>query len=240
MEAIILAAGIGSRLAPLTNEIPKSLVPVKFRPILQYQIESYLYAGIKRINVVVGYKFEKIVDFINQNYNLNDCEINIIQNIEYSTTNNMYSLYLALKETNPESFILSNADVVVKKEMVKNILNCNCDSGIAYQPDNYNVESMKVSINKSNIISNISKLTPENEANGTSIDFYKFSGAGKKLLVNEIFHTIEIKKDLNSWTEVAIDNILSSKLIKGINIGSEFWYEIDNHDDLENAEKGIE
>ena len=236
MEGIILAAGIGSRLAPLTDELPKSLVPVNLKPILQYQIESYLLADIQRINIVVGYKGEKIEEFIKKHYNGIQTKFNIIRNDDYRTTNNMYSLYLALRSINSDSFILSNADVVVKSNLVKKILEDKITSGIAFQGDNYNEESMKVTINEQNSITKISKQILKENASGTSIDFYKFSGEAKLALEKEIFYTIEEKKDLNSWTEVAIDNILNSGLIKGINIGDEFWYEIDDHTDLENAE----
>jgi choline kinase len=239
MEAIILAAGVGSRLAPLTNEFPKSLVEVNSKPIIQYQLESYLEAGINKINIVVGYKGEKIEGFIEQKYGKQKGLINIIWNHDYAKTNNMYSLFLALKEIKATGFILSNADVVIKKDMVKKILNNNIESGIAYQSKNYNDESMKVSIDGHNYITHISKQILEVNSAGTSIDFYKVAGEAKESLENEIYRTIKEKKDLNSWTEVAIDNILKYKFFKGIDIGNEFWYEIDNHEDLRNAELGL-
>lgn len=239
MEAIILAAGIGSRLAPITDELPKALVPVNSKPILQFQIESYFEAGINKINIVVGYKGEQIENFIKEKYLSQTDSFQIIRNDEYNRTNNMYSLYLALKHINSQSIIISNADVVVKKDLVKKILNYNVESGIAFQPENFNDESMKVSIDSNNCVFRISKKLLIEESNGTSIDFYKFSGNGKEELIEEIFKTIEIKKDFNSWTEVAINNILHYKHIKGIDIGNDFWYEIDNFEDLKNAEKGL-
>lgn len=236
MEGIILAAGVGSRLAPLTDNLPKSLVRVNSKPILQYQIESYLIAGVERINIVVGYKAQKIKEFINKEFKNTKTTFNLVENPDYSITNNMYSLYLVLKKTRPESFILSNADVVVKENLVKIILESDVDSGIAYQPDCYNDESMKVSVDSNMVINKISKQITRKYARGVSIDFYKFSNEAKKALEKEIFFTIESKKDLNSWTEVAINNILNTGLIKGIDIGNEYWYEIDDKIDLKNAE----
>jgi choline kinase len=237
MEAIILAAGVGSRLAPITNELPKALVPVNSKPILQYQIESYLEADIKKIYIVVGYKGEQIENFINNKYPSQLNCFHVIRNTEYKITNNMYSLYLALKIADSQSIIISNADVVVKKDMVTRILDYNAESGIAFQPENHNDESMKVSIDNNNCVFRISKQITKENSNGTSIDFYKFSGKGKEELIKEVINTIEVKKDYNSWTEVAINNILHYRHIKGINIGNDFWYEIDNFEDLKNAEK---
>lgn len=67
MKAVILAAGVGTRLKPITNNTPKCLVKVSNKPILQYQIESYLYADIKDIIIVVGYLSEKIKVFLQKN-----------------------------------------------------------------------------------------------------------------------------------------------------------------------------
>ncbi|HDX6626374.1 TPA: NTP transferase domain-containing protein, partial [Escherichia coli] len=60
MIGIILAAGVGSRLRPMTNSKPKCLVTVAGKPILDYQLNSYRLAGIKDIFIIVGYEGDKI------------------------------------------------------------------------------------------------------------------------------------------------------------------------------------
>lgn len=91
MKALILAAGIGSRLAPLTDEVPKSMICVTDKTILENQIEILQKNGITDITVVTGYKGSIIEEFVNQKYD----NIRIINNIDYLTTNNMYSAFLA-------------------------------------------------------------------------------------------------------------------------------------------------
>ncbi|HEV0635705.1 TPA: NTP transferase domain-containing protein, partial [Streptococcus pneumoniae] len=56
MKALILAAGLGTRLAPITNEVPKSLVPVNGKPILMKQIENLYQNNITDITIIAGYK----------------------------------------------------------------------------------------------------------------------------------------------------------------------------------------
>lgn len=56
MKALILAAGLGTRLAPITNDIPKSLVPVNGKPIILKQIDNLHKNGITDITIVSGYK----------------------------------------------------------------------------------------------------------------------------------------------------------------------------------------
>jgi len=65
MQAVILAGGEGSRLRPLTRSRPKALIPVANRPILDYVIEAVTSAGIQDITVVVGYRKEQVLKYLN-------------------------------------------------------------------------------------------------------------------------------------------------------------------------------
>ena len=92
-KALILAAGLGTRLAPITNDRPKSLVPVNGKPILIKQIENLKTNGIVDITIVSGYKAEALEKAVHEKYP----EIKIIESVDYATTNNMYSAYLGIK-----------------------------------------------------------------------------------------------------------------------------------------------
>ena len=90
MNAIILAAGMGTRLRPLTNEIPKCLVPVCGIPMVERQIQFLHEAGIKDITLVSGYKADKL-EYLKEKYN-----VEIVFNECFDTCNNIYSLYKVL------------------------------------------------------------------------------------------------------------------------------------------------
>ena len=90
MNAIILAAGMGTRLRPLTNEIPKCLVKVLGVPMVERQIQFLHEAGIKDIALISGYKAEKLY-YLKEKYN-----VDIVFNERYDTCNNIYSLYKVL------------------------------------------------------------------------------------------------------------------------------------------------
>ena len=66
MQAVILAAGEGKRVRPLTRSRPKALLPVANRPIIEYVIEALVKNGIRDIVVVVGYRKEQVIRFLNQ------------------------------------------------------------------------------------------------------------------------------------------------------------------------------
>ena len=109
MKAVILAAGVGSRLRPFTEIIPKCMIEVNNVKIIEKQISNLVRNNIKLedIVVVVGYKKEKIEKYLNEVYK----GINIIFNKDYEKTNNMYSLNLVKNFVKDEEFILMNADV---------------------------------------------------------------------------------------------------------------------------------
>jgi len=99
-NAIILAAGFGSRFVPLTYELPKGLVPVKGEPLLERQIRQLLEKGINEIHIVVGYLKEKFDNLIDK------YGVKLIYNPEYARKNNLSSLYYARMRLR-NSYILS-------------------------------------------------------------------------------------------------------------------------------------
>ena len=99
----------------------------------------------------------------------------------------------------------------------------------------YNDESMKV-IQKNNRIVAISKQISKENALGCSIDVYKFGHEAAKAFYEKCKEYIEEKKELKKWSEVALNDILNDVKFEACPLVGR-WYEIDNHDDLAEAEK---
>lgn len=230
MKALILAAGLGTRLRPLTDTRPKSMVEVNGKPILYKQIENLLENGIDDITVIAGYKSEMMADGINENYK----RVKTIINNIYDKTNNMYSAYMALEEMYDNEFLLMNSDVFYDSAVIKELMKKKYGNSIVVEEGIYNDENMKVSCTNGRIME-ISKMISEDDAYGVSIDVYKFSKEGSKVFYDKVKEYIKDKEELNQWTEVALNDVL--KLIKFTPcplMGR--WMEIDNHDDLKIAE----
>jgi choline kinase len=230
MKALILAAGLGTRLRPLTNTIPKSMVEVNGKPILFKQIDNLLEIGVEDITVIAGYKAEIMVDAINKSYK----NINSIVNDIYFKTNNMYSAYIALEKLYNTDFILMNSDVFYDSSILRELVKDNHKNSIIVEEGIHNVENMKVVCVDGRIIK-ISKEISIDDAYGVSIDIYKFSREGSKIFFDKVREFIEVKKELNKWTEVAINDILTLIEFNPCPIIGR-WMEIDNHDDLKRAE----
>lgn len=235
MKALILAAGVGSRLHPITKTKPKCLVHVNCKPIIEYQIDALLKHDLEKIIIVVGYLGESIKKHVQQRYE-HVSNIEFITNADFSTTNNAYSLNLCKELVYDEEFMIMNADVAFSQKIISAIYQSE-GSAVSYQKDSYNDESMKVTL-ENGILKKISKVITQDNANGCSTDLYKFSAADSKKLFDHLHQEISISGVLNNWTEVAIDHLATTGELKmnGVNIGNEPWYEIDNIEDLQNAE----
>lgn len=231
MKALILAAGLGSRLAPITNNLPKSLVPVNGTPILFKQIDNLLKNGVNDITIVSGYKAEVLEIVVHKKYP----NVKIIESVDYATTNNMYSAYLGIKSVGLDGFLMMNADVFFDCSVIAALLLWRSENAIVTDIGQYNEESMKV-IQKNNKIVAISKQISREDALGSSIDVYKFGPKAAKAFFEKCKEYIEEKKELKKWSEVALNDILNDVEFEACPLVGR-WFEIDNHDDLAAAEK---
>ncbi len=117
-KAIILAAGIGSRLVPFTEHTPKCLVTVNDIPILSNTLTHLSDSGVEETVIVVGYLKEKIYDMIGDSFN--GMKVSYIESDRYATTNNIYSLWLA-REHLTEDIVLLDADVFFERSLLDNM-----------------------------------------------------------------------------------------------------------------------
>lgn len=115
MRAIILAAGLGTRLRPMTDNTPKALIKVKDKPLVEYQIEYLKEKGIDEIIVVVGYLHEQF-DYLKEKYG-----VKLVFNEKYAEYNNFYSLYL-VKDYLEDSYVI-DADNYLFKNMFRSDIN---------------------------------------------------------------------------------------------------------------------
>jgi L-glutamine-phosphate cytidylyltransferase len=117
--ALLLAAGVGSRLAPLTDAVPKCLVSISEVPILERLVRSLDGHGFERLVIVTGYKAETIRDYLGQSFG--GIAIEYIVSPLFETTNNIYSLWLA-RHLIDEPFLLVESDLVFDEHLLAPLL----------------------------------------------------------------------------------------------------------------------
>ena len=233
-KALILAAGLGTRLAPITNDRPKSLVPVNGKPILFKQIENLQFNGINDITIVSGYKANVLETVVHEKYP----DIKIIESEDYATTNNMYSAYLGIKKMFPDGnitpFYMMNADVFYDSSVITALEENTEPNLVVVDMGRYIEESMKVVEKEGRLVAISKQISPE-DALGCSIDVYKFGEDGGRAFLNRCIEYIENKKELKMWSEVALNEAFSDVYFYACPLNGR-WLEIDNHEDLAAAE----
>lgn len=231
MKALILAAGFGLRLAPLTNDLPKSLVPVNGKPILVKQLENLYANGIDDITVISGYKAEIMEDTVGRLFP----GVKFIRSVDYASTNNMYSAFLGKEAMDNSPFLMMNADVFFDASVITALLDDPAENAIVTEKGVYIEESMKV-VEENGRLMRIAKTVTEDEALGVSIDVYKFSPEGANAFFSKCAEYINDRKELKLWSEVALNDILPDVPFTACPLVGR-WLEIDNMDDLAAAEK---
>ena len=243
MKAIILSAGYGSRLGDLTNELPKSLVDVNGKSIIQRQIETFRHNNIKEIIVIVGPNKDK--------FQLNDVEYVIDKN--FHEHDQLGSLMTANKHFQND-VVISFGDVIVDNKIMKQIVESTYDIGVAIDlkwKKNYENRTQHpkseadLALIKSNKLTKIKKNLDyvENYQLGEFLGIVKLSDDGCKLLLkryNEIrnddngrFHDAE--SSAKAYLTDMIQELIDSKIeAKPIFISGK-WCEIDTIEDLKSA-----
>jgi len=153
MQAVILAAGTGSRLKPMTESIPKALVPVAGKPLLAYTLAFARLAGCDEITVVVGAFGEKVRSFLSS---VGLLEENWVENPDY-LIGNLYSLGAAQKEIHTD-FLLLNTDHIYDRNIAGKVRS-QCTDLVAFcdHDRKLGADDMKVALNPAGRLGGISK-----------------------------------------------------------------------------------
>jgi len=231
MKAVILAAGRGTRLPKITKDIPKCLIEIGGKTILERQISILLKNSIEKIYVVIGYKAKEI-----QIRQENQDIIEFIINKDYETTDNIYSLYLTEDKIRGKEFLLLNGDALFEEDIIKKLINKKNINVAPIDTKYYDQEELKIRANKNIILGILPKTAPQEISDGSTIGVFKFSSKGCNILFNEIEKSIK-EGFKNKWFEYALDKICKKIKMQIIDIHGMKWIEIDEIEDIKKAEE---
>ncbi len=231
MKAIILAAGVGSRLRPLTDQSPKSLLKVGGTPIMERMIKNLEAVGVTEIAIVTGYMAETVRQFVADTFP--HLSVTFIDNPEYLNTNTGYSLLLTKDFVGNDSFMKFDADVVFEKEILERLManehsTCLCiDRNI-----NLAAEEVKVKVDENNRVLRAHKTVPPEEAIGESIGIEKIGAELTPQLFAELEEMMTDKAYWQEYYEGAYERLMNKgAAFYAVDITGLKWVEIDNHDD---------
>jgi choline kinase len=232
--ALLLAAGIGSRLYPLTGDAPKCLTIVNGISILERLIFSLNQHGFKRLVVVTGYLGNHIREFLGSQ--VGDIAIDYIFSPLYKTTNNIYSLWMAREIIN-EPFLLLESDLVFDESLLNAMLYPDRIAVARLQPW---MNGSCVTINKFQQVKAF--LAGNSDSSGDikykTVNIYSISLPSWHHIVKILDKRISDGKVNDYYETVFAEMIADGSLsLKIVSFDGNPWYEIDTIEDLANAEK---
>ena len=237
MKAVILAAGVGSRIKPLTDNCPKTMLKVGGHTILEMMISHSRDCGITDIVFVLGYLQEHIKNYVTDKFP----ELNayFITNEKYETTNTGFSLLLARDFVTGSSFIKFDADVVFDKTILSQLISCDHDNALCVDKNiQLDAEEIKVIIRENNRVAKASKTVNPKEAIGESIGIEKIGADTAVQLFAELETMMRDEKNHQQYYEASYERLIEKEVpFYALDISGLNWVEIDTKEDFIKAKE---
>lgn len=231
-RAIILSAGQGSRLLPLTENRPKCLIPFSGKTLIEWQIEALVANGIDDIAVVTGFRTEMVEEHLAQ---ISGATIRPRFNPFFQVADNLGSCWIAREEMDRD-FIILNGDTLVSPEIVGRLIagaRAPINVTIDVKPS-YDEDDMKVFRDGDRLVAIGKRLTPE-ESNAESIGMLAFRGAGPDIFREQVEAMMRTPDGVKRWYLRAIDEIAPRGMVGVVSIEGLEWAEVDFPADLDIA-----
>ena len=235
MKTIILGAGQGRRLLPLTSDLPKCLLEVRGKTLLDWQLDALEDAGCGETVVVVGFGAEKVEAA------LRGRRARTVYNPFYEVSNNLASCWVARHEFD-EDFLLLNGDVVFQSGALERIL----QPGDLAAPaavtvavdfkDAYDDDDMKVHMDGRRL-TRIGKDLPPEEIDAEAIGMHLFRGRGPALFREALESAVRKPGALDRWYLTVVDELARTHPVGTASVAGFEWAEIDTQLDLAEANK---
>ena len=239
MKAIILAAGMASRLRPLTLTTPKSLLKVGERSLLQRSMDALIANGVTEFCIVTGYLHEMIEDFVRKQY-ADSIQVTFIYNKVYETTNNIYSLWLARPFAEGQEVLLLDSDLLYDPQIVTRVLATDAPNVLTLIRHELGEEEMKVVTDAQGSIKEISKTCNPADAAGESLGIEKMGKEYTKALYSELESMMNDEHLENVFYERAFERLIpQGHTYQVLDVTELFSCELDTIEDFENAKAKI-
>ena len=209
MKTVILAAGAGSRLKPLTDHLPKCLLKAGGKSILEMTIDNLLATGNSEIIIVTGYLENKIRAFVRERFP--ELNVTFILNNFYTSTNNIYSLWLAKDEVLGDDMLMMDSDIIFDKSIITKLLVSGYKNCLALKRHDVHEEEIKVRIDAQGRVIEIGKNVIPTEAAGESIGIELFGKETLPELFGIINRMVVPDKKVNIFYEAAFQELADKK-----------------------------
>lgn len=231
-KAIILSAGQGSRLLPLTADRPKCLIGFSGKTLIEWQIDSLVRNGVTDITVVTGFRTEQVEAVL---AGVTSARLRTLFNPFFQVADNLGSCWIA-RDAMVGDFIVLNGDTLIAPAIVARLI-AGATAPITVTVDvkpGYDDDDMKVNRQGDRLVSIGKRLSPE-ESNAESIGMLAFRGEGGAIFRDKIDAMMRTPEGVKRWYLRAIDEIAPSGVVGTVSIEGMDWAEVDFPQDVDIA-----
>ena len=235
MKAVILSAGQGSRLLPLTADRPKCLIEFAGRTLLDWQLDMLDANGVAEVTLVTGFRDDQVAATLARRAGRGP-RVETRFNPFYKVADNLGSLWIAREALNGDCLIL-NGDTLVSQALVRKVIDAGLP-GIAVtidEKDAYDADDMKVVRAEDGRLLQFGKRLGSAPVNAESIGFIALRGEGAGQLLAEVERMLRTPEGTTHWYLRAINNIAQHSRVETLSIHGEQWGEVDFPADVEAA-----
>ncbi|MFN0194862.1 MAG: NTP transferase domain-containing protein [Aestuariivirga sp.] len=235
MRVVILAAGQGKRLLPLTAEVPKALLDIGGKTLIARQIEAFAACGIRDFAVVTGYAAPRMEQALAAIAAARGLEISTVFNPFFAVSDNLASCWMA-RHAMTGDFIQVNGDNVFRSDLVQRLLDAPAaPAAVATnRKDAYDADDMKVMLDGARL-TEIGKTLPVDTVDAEAIGFYLFRGSGAAAYVETLERSMREPQGLKQWFPSAVGSLAKTIPVATIEMNGIGWCEVDVPADLQHA-----
>lgn len=239
MRAIILSAGQGKRLLPLTQDTPKCLLEVQDGvSVLSHQLATLATCGIRRASVIIGFGADQVEEYLAK-HPVPGIEVETHYNPFYALSDNLATVWLARPQMT-DDFVLMNGDTLFEAGVLRTLL-ASPHAPLTLtinRKRRYDDDDMKVSLDGSRLTAVGKKLRP-GVVDGESIGLMLFRGRGVPAFREALEAAIREPEALNLWYLSVVNGLADSLRIETADISGLWWGEVDSPDDLRDVRKAL-
>jgi len=233
MKVIILGAGQGKRLLPLTQDVPKALLDIGGRTLVRRQIDAFAACGLKEFVVITGYNARLMEAQLEEIVAETGLTIRTVFNPFFAVSDNLASCWMARHEMNGD-FIQVNGDNVFQADLVQCIIDgATTDVTVATNfKDRYDADDMKVMMDGDHL-TEVGKMLPVEAVDAEAIGIYVFKGKGGAAYSAVLQEAMQEPSGLKQWFPSAVGTLAKQLPISVVNVGNREWSEVDFPVDLQ-------
>ena len=233
MKVILLSAGQGKRLLPLTEDLPKCALLLGDRTALEWQLESLAAAGASEVVVATGFRSAIVRRIV---HTFKRLPVRIAHNPFYAHCDNLGTCWIVRHEmTDP--FVLINGDTMFEPEIFRRLVASRDSHDITLvtnEKEGYDDDDMKVTV-QGGSLRRVDKKLPIAEVDGESIGMIRFRGTGVGLFRTQLESMMLEESTLKRWYLSAVDMLARQGQVGTVSTAGHGWCEIDDPQDLEHA-----